>query len=138
DPRAVRVGHAGLPPPDRDRQGAPQRAAGGSRRPRARQERARALPQGGRLMIFDAHMHVGDFGPMMNVGVDTDGIAELMREHDIDGGMLFAPDASLVQQCMDAIPGLYGLVWASPKAPGYVEETARLLDTPRFRGIKLH
>jgi predicted TIM-barrel fold metal-dependent hydrolase len=89
-------------------------------------------------MIFDAHMHVGDFGPMMNVGVDTDGIAELMREHDIDGGMLFAPDASLVQQCMDAIPGLYGLVWASPKAPGYVEETARLLDTPRFRGIKLH
>ena len=57
-------------------------------------------------MIFDAHMHVGDFGPMMNVGVDTAGIARLMREHDIDGGMLFAPDAALVEECMDAIQGL--------------------------------
>ncbi|MDX6569579.1 MAG: uncharacterized protein QOH15_2157, partial [Gaiellales bacterium] len=75
-------------------------------------------------MIFDAHMHVGDFGPMMNVSVDTAGIALLMREHDIDGGMLFAPDAGLVEQCMDAIPGLYGLVWANPKQPGYVEDTA--------------
>jgi hypothetical protein len=89
-------------------------------------------------MIFDAHMHVGDFGPMMNVGVDTAGLAELMREHGIDGGVVFAPDASLVQQAMDAIPGLYGLVWANPKLPGYVEETARLLEDPRFRGIKLH
>ena len=51
-----------------------------------------------------------------------------MREHDIDGGVVFAPDASLVEQCMDAIPGLYGLVWANPKLPGYLEETARLLD----------
>jgi predicted TIM-barrel fold metal-dependent hydrolase len=90
------------------------------------------------MTIFDSHMHVGDFGPMMNVGVDIPGIAELMREHDIDGGILFAPDASLVEQTMEAIPGLHGLVWANPKVPGYVEETARLLDTPRFRGIKLH
>jgi predicted TIM-barrel fold metal-dependent hydrolase len=89
--------------------------------------------------IFDAHMHVGDFGPMMNVGVDTPGIAELMRDHDIDAGVLFAPDAAQVQQTMDAIPGLVGLVWANPKQPGYVEDTARLLDTdPRFLGIKLH
>jgi predicted TIM-barrel fold metal-dependent hydrolase len=89
-------------------------------------------------MIFDAHMHVGDFGPMMNVGVDTAGLAELMRDHEIDGGVVFAPDASLVEQAMDAIPGLYGLVWANPKLPGYVEETTRLLEDPRFRGIKLH
>jgi uncharacterized protein len=89
-------------------------------------------------MIFDAHMHVGDFGPMMNVGIDAAGLAELMRAHHIDGGVVFAPDAALVEQAMDAIPGLYGLVWANPKLPGYVEETARLLDDPRFRGIKLH
>jgi predicted TIM-barrel fold metal-dependent hydrolase len=89
-------------------------------------------------MIFDAHMHVGDFGPMMNVGVDTAGLAELMRDHEIDGGVVFAPDASLVEQAMSEIPGLYGLVWANPKIPGYVEETARLLEDPRFRGIKLH
>ena len=43
-------------------------------------------------MIFDAHMHVGDFGPMMNVGVDTEGIAVLMRDHDIDGGILFVAE----------------------------------------------
>jgi uncharacterized protein len=89
-------------------------------------------------MIFDAHMHVGDFGPMMNVGVDTAGLAELMRDHEIDGGVVFAPDASLVEQAMSEIPGLYGLVWANPKVPGYVDETARLLEDPRFRGIKLH
>jgi predicted TIM-barrel fold metal-dependent hydrolase len=89
-------------------------------------------------MIFDAHMHVGDFGPMMNVGVDTAGLHALMRDHEIDGGVVFAPDASLVEQAMSEIPGLYGLVWANPKIPGYVEETARLLEDPRFRGIKLH
>jgi uncharacterized protein len=75
---------------------------------------------------------------MTNVGVDTAGLAELMREHEIDGGVVFAPDVTLVQHAMDAIPGLYGLVWANPKLAGYVEETARLLDDPRFRGIKLH
>jgi uncharacterized protein len=89
-------------------------------------------------MIFDAHMHVGDFGPMMNVGIDTAVLAQLMRDHEIDGGVVFAPDASLVEQAMAEIPGLYGLVWANPKIPGYVEETARLLEDPRFRGIKLH
>ncbi len=89
-------------------------------------------------MIFDAHMHVGDFGPMMNVGVDTAGIAELMREHEIDGGVIFHPDSALVEQCLEAIPGLYGLVWANPKQPGYLEETERLLEQPRWRGIKLH
>jgi predicted TIM-barrel fold metal-dependent hydrolase len=75
---------------------------------------------------------------MMNVGVDTAGLAELMRDHEIDGGVVFAPDVTLVQHAMDAIAGLYGLVWANPKLAGYVEETARLLDDPRFRGIKLH
>jgi hypothetical protein len=39
-------------------------------------------------MIFDAHMHVGDFGPMMNVGIDAAGLAELMRAHHIDGGVV--------------------------------------------------
>ena len=56
-------------------------------------------------MIFDSHMHVGDFGPMMNVGVDTEGIALLMREHDIDGGILFAPDAALVAALHRRDPG---------------------------------
>jgi uncharacterized protein len=89
-------------------------------------------------MIFDAHMHVGDFGPMMNVGVDTQGIVDLMREHDIDGGVLFAPDNALTAQALESLPGVCGLVWANPKSPGYVEETRRWLDHPRFRGIKLH
>jgi predicted TIM-barrel fold metal-dependent hydrolase len=89
-------------------------------------------------VIFDAHMHVGDFGPMMNVGIDTPGIAELMREHDIDGGLVFAPDNALTEQCLESIPGLFGLVWANPKDPGHLEETVRLLANPRFRGVKLH
>jgi hypothetical protein len=89
-------------------------------------------------VIFDAHMHVGDFGPMMNVRIDTAGIAELMRAHEIDGGVIFHPDSALVEQCLEAIPGLYGLVWANPKQPGYLEEAERLLEQPRWRGIKLH
>ena len=29
-------------------------------------------------MIFDAHMHVGDFGPMFNVSLDRDGLAAII------------------------------------------------------------
>jgi predicted TIM-barrel fold metal-dependent hydrolase len=90
------------------------------------------------MPIFDAHMHVGDFGPMMNVGIDTPGIAQLMREHDIDGGVVFAPDNAMTAECLESLPGVYGLVWSNPKAPGYLEEAARYLEHPRFRGIKLH
>ncbi|MEO9174024.1 MAG: amidohydrolase family protein, partial [Gaiellales bacterium] len=89
-------------------------------------------------MIFDAHMHVGDFGPMMNVGIDMSGIAELMREHDIDGGVLFAPDNELTARCLESLPGVCGLVWSNPKSPGYVDEARRFLDERGFRGIKLH
>ena len=32
-------------------------------------------------MIFDAHTHVGDFGPMFNVSLDRDGLAALIEEH---------------------------------------------------------
>ena len=57
-----------------------------------------------------------------------------MRDHDIDGGILFAPDARLVEQCIDAIPGLHGLVWANPEAAGLRRGgTARLLEHAALR-----
>lgn len=88
-------------------------------------------------MTFDAHMHVGDF-PLFNVSLDRDGLVELMRAHDIGAGVIFHPDNAYVQEVVEATPGAYGLVWANPRMPGYVEETARYLDHPKFLGVKLH
>ena len=39
---------------------------------------------------------------------------------------------------LESVEDAYGLVWANPRLPGYVEETRRFLDHPRFLGVKLH
>jgi predicted TIM-barrel fold metal-dependent hydrolase len=89
-------------------------------------------------MIFDAHMHVGDFGPLFNVSLDRDGLAALMEEHDYEGGVVFAPDNEHARTVVETIPGAYALVWSNPRLPGYLEEAERLLEHPKFLGIKLH
>ncbi len=88
-------------------------------------------------MIFDSHMHVGDF-PMFNVSLDRDGLEELMAEQKIAAGVVFHPDNGYVREVVEATPGAYALVWANPRLPGYLEEAARYLDHPRFLGVKLH
>ena len=89
-------------------------------------------------MIFDAHMHVGDFGPMFNVSLDRDGLARLIAEHGYEGCCVFYPDNEYVRTVVESIPEAYGLVWANPRQPGYLEEAERFLDHPKFLGLKLH
>ena len=89
-------------------------------------------------MIFDSHMHVGAFEGVFGVRIDRDGIEQLMREHDIDNGVVFYPDNAYVAEVVESIPGLYGLVWGNPRVPGYVEEVERYLEHPKFLGLKLH
>lgn len=88
-------------------------------------------------MIFDAHMHVGDF-PLFNVSLDRDGLVELMREHSYGGCLVFHPDNAYVREVVESTEGAYGLVWANPRLPDCLEETAALLEHPRFLGVKLH
>jgi predicted TIM-barrel fold metal-dependent hydrolase len=88
-------------------------------------------------VIFDAHMHVGDF-PLFNVSLDRDGLDELMREHCYSGGVVFHPDNELVARVVDSVEGAWGLVWANPRMPGFLEETERFLELPCFLGVKLH
>ena len=89
-------------------------------------------------MIFDSHMHVGSFESMFGVSLDRDGIELLMREHEIDNGVVFYPDNDYVREVVESVPGLYGLVWGNPRVPGYVEEVEKFLEHPRFIGLKLH
>ena len=89
-------------------------------------------------MIFDAHMHVGDFGPMFNVSLDRDGLAAIVAEHGYDGCCVFHPDNEYVRRVVESIPEAYALVWANPRLPGYLEEAERFLDHPKFLGLKLH
>jgi predicted TIM-barrel fold metal-dependent hydrolase len=89
-------------------------------------------------VIFDSHMHVGSFGAGFDVAIDRDGIEKLMREHDIDGGVVFYPDNAYVAEVVESIPGLYALVWGNPRVPGYLEEVERFLAHPKFIGLKLH
>jgi uncharacterized protein len=88
--------------------------------------------------IFDAHMHVGDFGPMFNVSLDRDGLAEIIEAHGYEGCCVFHPDNEYVRTVVETIPEAYGLVWGNPRLPGYVEEVERYLDHPKFLGLKLH
>ncbi len=88
-------------------------------------------------MIFDAHMHVGDF-PLFGVSLDRDGLERIMREEGIDGGVVFHPDNALVRRVVEETDNVYGLVWANPRLPGYLDEARAYLDHPRFLGIKLH
>ncbi|MBA3562356.1 MAG: amidohydrolase family protein, partial [Actinobacteria bacterium] len=89
-------------------------------------------------MIFDAHTHVGDFGPMFNVSLDRDGLAALIEEHGYEGCCVFHPDNEYVRTVIESIPEAYGLVWANPRMPGYLEEAERFLEHPKFLGLKLH
>jgi predicted TIM-barrel fold metal-dependent hydrolase len=89
-------------------------------------------------VIFDAHMHVGDFGPMFNVSLDRDGLARLIDEHEYEGCCVFHPDNEYVRTVIETIPEAYGLVWGNPRVPGYVEEVERFLGHPKFLGLKLH
>jgi predicted TIM-barrel fold metal-dependent hydrolase len=89
-------------------------------------------------VIFDSHMHVGEFGGVFGVSIDRDGLEQLMREHDIDNGVVFYPDNAYVAEVVESIPGLYALVWGNPRVPGYVEEVARYLAHRKFIGLKLH
>jgi uncharacterized protein len=88
--------------------------------------------------IFDAHMHVGDFGPMFNVSLDRDGLAAIIEEHGYEGCCVFHPDNEYVRTVIESIPEAYGLVWGNPRVPGYVEEVERYLEHPKFLGLKLH
>jgi predicted TIM-barrel fold metal-dependent hydrolase len=89
-------------------------------------------------MIFDAHTHVGDFGPMFNVSLDRDGLAALIEEHEYEGCCVFHPDNEYVRTVVESIPEAYGLVWANPRLPGYLDEAERFLAHPKFLGLKLH
>ena len=89
-------------------------------------------------MIFDSHMHVGAFEGFFGVRIDRDGLVELMREHDIDNGVVFYPDNAYVAEVVESIPSLYALVWGNPRVPGYVEEVEQYLRHPKFIGLKLH
>ncbi len=86
---------------------------------------------------FDAHMHVGDF-PLFDVRLDRGGLVELMASEGIAAGLVFHPDNEYVRDVVESAPGVYGLVWANPRASGFLEQTAALLDHPRFLGVKLH
>jgi hypothetical protein len=54
--------------------------------------------------IFDAHMHVGDFGPMFNVSLDRDGLAALVDEYGYEGCCVFHPDNEYVRTVVESIP----------------------------------
>lgn len=90
-------------------------------------------------MIVDSHMHVGDF-PMFNVSMSRDGLVSEMRDNDIATGFVFHPHNGMVRELIGRTPGIYGLVWANPRDPDVVTQTAGLLDEPgsKFRGVKLH
>ncbi len=87
--------------------------------------------------IVDAHMHIGDF-PDFNVRLDGPGLERLMRHYGIVRGMVFAPDNQETRAVVESVEGAYGMVWANPHRPGFLEEALELLDHPRFVGVKLH
>jgi uncharacterized protein len=89
-------------------------------------------------VIFDAHMHVGDFGPLFNVSLDRDGLAAIIEEFEYEGCCVFHPDNEYVRTVVESIPQAYGLVWGNPRLPGYLAEAERFLEHPKFLGLKLH
>jgi hypothetical protein len=88
-------------------------------------------------VIFDAHMHVGEF-PLFGVSLDRNGLAALMEEHEYGGCVVFHPDNAYVAETVASVPDAYGLVWANPRLPGFLAEAERYLAEPRFLGVKLH
>ena len=88
-------------------------------------------------MVFDAHMHVGDYG-IFGVSLDRDALAELMHANDVAAGIVFSPDNSAVVHVVDTVAEAYGLFWADPTRPGYLEEAREFIEHPKFLGAKLH
>lgn len=88
-------------------------------------------------MVFDAHMHVGDF-PMFGVSVDGPGLEAAMSGAGIDDGVVFHPDNDLVRRTVGEIEAGHALYWANPRNDDVVAECARFLATPEFVGVKLH
>ena len=89
-------------------------------------------------MIFDSHMHIGAHGAEFGVSLDAEGLVAAMRDNGISAGALFAPDNEAVRAVVDTVPGVYGLHWANPRLPGYLEQARSYLEHPGFVGIKLH
>jgi predicted TIM-barrel fold metal-dependent hydrolase len=89
-------------------------------------------------VIFDSHMHIGSRGAQYGVSLDADGLVAAMRENGITAGALFAPDNESVREVVETVPGVYGLFWANPRRPDYLEQARTYLDHPGFVGIKLH
>jgi predicted TIM-barrel fold metal-dependent hydrolase len=83
-------------------------------------------------------MHVGSFESMFGVAIDRDGIDRLMREHEIENGVVFHPDNAYVAEVVESVPGLYGLVWANPRLSGYLGVATEFLAHPKFLGMKMH
>ncbi len=88
-------------------------------------------------MTVDAHMHVGEF-PLFDVRMDGAGLAATFTKFDIASGLVFCPENHLTREAVEAVDAAYGLYWANPKLPGYLDEAAEYLDHPKFRGVKLH
>jgi uncharacterized protein len=88
-------------------------------------------------VTIDSHLHVGDF-PMFGVQLDPDGLADLLRAHEITAGMVFYPENALTRDVVQRIDGAYGFYWANPRQPGFVAEAAAYLDHPKFLGVKMH
>jgi uncharacterized protein len=89
-------------------------------------------------VIFDSHMHIGSHGAQFGVSLDAEGLVAAMRDNGIAAGALFAPDNESVREVVDSVPGVYGLFWANPRLPGYLEQARSYLAHPGFVGIKLH
>jgi predicted TIM-barrel fold metal-dependent hydrolase len=94
--------------------------------------------QGREHMAFDAHMHVGDFGPMFGVSLDRAGLVELMESCGLEHVVVFHPDNAYTRDVVESTDGVYGMVWSNPRSSGYLEEAERCLAHPRFLGVKLH
>ena len=89
-------------------------------------------------MIFDAHMHVGDF-PLFNVSLDRDGLVALMRgARDYDGAASSTRTTSYVREVVEAMPGRTGSSGRTRACRGTSTRRERFLDHPKFRGVKLH
>jgi predicted TIM-barrel fold metal-dependent hydrolase len=88
-------------------------------------------------MIFDCHMHLGDF-PLFNVSLDEPGLDELVASCGLDKAIVFHPDNSLVQRAIADRPQIFGLVWANPRELDCAQTVESYLNDPNFRGIKLH
>lgn len=87
--------------------------------------------------LVDAHMHVGDF-PLFKVRMDEETLSRMLPHYGIEAAMVFHPDNQYVREIVERVEGTYGLVWANPHVPGFLEEAVELLDHPRFRGVKMH